>query len=65
MWAYGLVCLVRLRSRGVYEALLKIYPSFGPTPRYPYYRIAGGLAYLLLIGALADPSLLSSIWKTG
>lgn len=65
MWTYGLVCLVRQKSRGLYEALLKIYPSFGPTPRYPYYRVAGGLAYLLLVGALTDPAILSDLWKTG
>jgi hypothetical protein len=65
MWAYGLLCLVRLKSRTVYEALLKIYPSFGPTPRYPYYRIAGGLAFLLLVGSLTDPGLLSGLWETG
>ncbi len=65
MWAYGRVCLVRLQSRTVYEALLKIYPSFGPTPRYPYYRIAGGLAYLLLVGTLTDPVPFMRLWKNG
>lgn len=65
MWAYGLLCRIRLNSRATYEALVKIYPSFGPTPRYPYYRIAGGLAYLLLVGALTDPALLLGLGKSG
>ena len=61
MWTYGLVCLVRLKSRQVYEALLKLYPSFGPTPRYPYYRVAGGIALLLLVGVLTDPAVFGGL----
>lgn len=65
IWTYGLVCLVRLKSRRLYEALLRLYPSFGPTPPYPYYRIAGGLAWLLLVGALADSPRSMWLGKTG
>ena len=65
MWTYGLICLMRMKTRQVYEAILEACPSFGPVPRYPYYRIAGGLAWLLLVGSLSDPSLLSAIGKSG
>ena len=65
MWAYGLVCTLRLKARQLYEHLLALYPSFGPAPRFPYYRLAGGLALLLLVGSLTDPPALSAIWKSG
>lgn len=65
MWTYGLICMFRLKARRIYEHLLAAYPSFGPAPRFPYYRVAGGLAFLLLVGALMDPPTLSAIWKSG
>ncbi len=57
MWTYGLICLMRMKPRQIHAAMLEAYPSFGPAPRYPYYRIAGGLAWILLLGSLGDPPL--------
>jgi hypothetical protein len=65
MWTYGLLCLIRLRANKLYERILAIYPSFGKTPRFPYYRVAGGLALLLLVGTLTDPTLLLAGGKSG
>jgi hypothetical protein len=65
MWTYGLLCSLRLKGKHLYDKLLGIYPAFGPVPRFPYYRVAGGLALLLFVGALTDPGALLAGWKTG
>ena len=65
MWTYGLLCIMRLKAKRLYENILANYPAFGPVPRFPYYRVAGGLALLLFVGALADPDTLSGLWKSG
>ncbi len=54
MWTYGLICMFRLRARRLYEHLLAAHPSFGPTPNFPYYRLAGGLAFVLLVATLTQ-----------
>ncbi len=54
MWAYGLLCMFRLKAKRIYEHLLASYPSFGPAPKFAYYRIAGGLAYVLLLASLTQ-----------
>lgn len=65
MWTYGLLCMIRLRAGRLYENLLACYPSFGPTPRFPYYRVAGGLALLLFVAMLSYPALILASAKTG
>lgn len=65
MWTYGLLCMIRLKAKRLYENIIAAYPSFGPTPRFPYYRVAGGLALLLLVAMLTDPRALLSGGKTG
>lgn len=65
MWTYGLLCIMRLKAKRLYEKILTFYPAFGPLPRFPYYRVAGGLALLLLVAALTDPGALLARWKTG
>ena len=65
MWTYGLLCILRLKAKRLYEKILAAYPAFAPVPRFPYYRVAGGLALLLLVGALTDPGALLARWKTG
>jgi hypothetical protein len=65
MWTYGLLCSMRLKANRLYEKILAAYPAFGPVPRFPYYRVAGGLALLLFVGALIDPDALLALWKSG
>lgn len=65
MWTYGLLCMIRLKAKRLYENIIAAYPSFGHTPRFSYYRLAGGVAFLLLIGALADPGALLTGGKSG
>ena len=65
MWTYGLLCMIRLKAKRLYDKILEVYPSFGPTPRFPYYRVAGGLALLLLVGVLANPENLLAGEKNG
>jgi hypothetical protein len=65
MWTYGLLCLIRLRAKRLSEALLRVYPSFGRIPRYPYYRLAGGLAMVLSVGLIASPQLFGPGQKSG
>lgn len=57
MWAYGWVCLLRFRGQRLYRQLLTWYPSFGTPPPFPYYRLAGAMAILLLIAATTMPEL--------
>ena len=65
MWTYGLLCIMRLKAKRLYDKILANYPAFGPVPRFPYYRVAGGLALLLFVGALTDPGALLACWKSG
>lgn len=65
MWTYGLLCIMRLKAKRLYEKILAAYPAFGPVPRFPYYRVAGGLALLLFVGALTSPGALLACWKSG
>lgn len=65
MWTYGLLCMIRLRAKRLYRALLQSYPAFGPIPRYPYYRLAGGIAVALLFGLMNKPVLFSPWGKSG
>lgn len=65
LWTYGLLCLIRIKAKRRFADLLKNYPAFGPVPRYPYYRAAAALAWLLLVGALSDPAAYSAAWKSG
>ena len=65
MWTYGLLCIMRLKAKRLYEKILAAYPAFGPVPRFPYYRVAGGLALLLFVAALSNPSALLALWKSG
>ncbi len=65
MWTYGLLCIMRLKAKRLYEKILANYPAFGPAPHFPYYRVAGGLALLLLVAALTDPGALLARWKSG
>jgi hypothetical protein len=65
LWTYGLLCLIRLKARSLFMALIAHYPAFGPAPRYPYYRAAGALAWLLFVGVLARSPALSALWESG
>jgi Transposase DDE domain len=66
MWTYGLLCLVRFRKKlNRYREILKAYPGFGPTPPFPYYRLAGAVAWLLFVTSLTEPSLLATALKSG
>lgn len=65
MWTYGLLCMIRLRAKRLYKALLQSYPAFGPIPRYPYYRLAGGVAVALLFGLMTKPDLFTPWGKSG
>ena len=65
MWSYGLMCLMRVRARRLCAKIIAAYPSFGPTPRFPYYRIAGGLAWILTVASLVDPPLLFDLEESG
>jgi len=41
-----------------------MYPSFGKPP-FPYYRLAGAVAWLLFVTSLTEPSLLATALKSG
>jgi hypothetical protein len=57
-WAYGLLCQMRFQAQTTYRQLLSVYPSFGPEPAFPYYRLAGAVRYLLHRCATTAPQLL-------
>lgn len=65
LWTYGLLCWIRIKAGKLYRQLLSLYPSFGPVPRFPYYRLACGLARALFIGVLTNPSLFFTLQKSG
>ncbi|MCI0406022.1 MAG: transposase, partial [candidate division Zixibacteria bacterium] len=65
LWTYGLLCLIRIKAGKLYRQILSLYPSFGPVPRFPYYRLAGGLAWALFVGVLTNPSLFFTLQKSG
>jgi hypothetical protein len=57
MWAYGLLCLLRFQARKIYQNVMSVFPSFGPEPAFPYYRLAGAVSILLLMAAATMPEL--------
>ncbi|MCX5794164.1 MAG: hypothetical protein NTY77_01545 [Elusimicrobia bacterium] len=65
MWTYGLLRSMRLKAERPYEKILANYPAFGPAPRFPYYRVAEVLAWLLCVGALTAPGALLARWESG
>jgi hypothetical protein len=65
MWTYGLLCLIRFKRFKQYRDILKTYPSFGKPPPFPYYRLAGAVAWLLFVTSLTEPSLLATALKSG
>ena len=66
MWTYGFLCLIRLKRKlNRYREILKEYPGFGPTPPFPYYRLASAVAWLLFVTSLTEPSLLATTLKSG
>lgn len=53
-WCFGFLCLVSLTTgKKVLRGLLALYPSFGPTPPFYYYRLVEGVAALLCPGPWA------------
>jgi hypothetical protein len=65
MWTYGLLCLLRFKKAIRYRQILALYPSFGKTPWFPYYRLAGAVAWLLFVTSLTEPSILAATLKSG
>jgi hypothetical protein len=65
MWTYGLLCLLRFKQPRRYRKILAVYPSFGRTPPFPYYRLAGAVAWLLFVTSLTEPTLLAAALKSG
>jgi DDE family transposase len=56
LWAYGMMCFIRIKAKRLFREMIKAYPAFGPVPHYPYYRIAGALAWVLLVALATQTS---------
>jgi hypothetical protein len=48
LWCYGFLCLLALTAaQRTFDALVRIFPSFGPTPKFFFYRLAEAVSALL------------------